>query len=86
MIGPDGEEYLTTKQAAAAMDVAPSTVSGWRRKGYLEPHPLSGEGRPIYRKLDVARAEKAAYDAAMRTSGSAKRTSRRDLVPRSEAA
>jgi len=76
MVGPDGIEYWTTKQAAEALDVSPSTVSGWRRKGYLAPIDGSPPRRPIYRKLDVARAEKTAYDAAMRTSGSKKRTSR----------
>lgn len=77
MVGPDDIEYWTTKQAAEGMDVSPSTVSGWRRKGYLTPIDESPPGRPIYRKLDVARAEKTAYDAAIRTSGSAKRSSRR---------
>lgn len=82
MVGPDGTEYWTTKEAAEAMGVAPSTVSTWRRIGYLTPIPESPPRRPIYRALDVALAEKAAYDAAIRTSGSAKRSSRRDLPPR----
>lgn len=81
MLGPDGEEYWTTKQAAEALDVAPSTVSTWRRNGYLTPVEGSPLRKPIYRKLDVIRAEKIAYDNAMRTSGSAKRTSRRHLIP-----
>lgn len=81
MLGPDGEEYWITKEAAQAMDVAPSTVSTWRRLGYLTPIDGSPPRRPIYRKLDVARAEKMAYDAAIRTSGSAKRTSRRFDIP-----
>lgn len=80
MIGPDGEEYWTTKQAAEAMDVAPSTVSTWRRNGYLIPVEGSPDRKPIYRKLDVIHAEKIAYDNAIRTSGSAKRTSRRHLI------
>lgn len=86
MIGPDGEEYWTTKQAAEAMDVAPSTVSTWRRNGYLTPIEGSPDRKPIYRKLDVIHAEKIAYDNAIRTSGSAKRTSRRHLFvpPESE--
>jgi hypothetical protein len=77
----DGVEYLTTAEAAAAMDVHPATISTWRRRGYLTPHPDSPDGHPFYSRLDVARAEKRAYDAAMRTSGSAKRSSRRLLPP-----
>lgn len=82
MLGPDGVEYWTTKQAAEALDVAPSTVSTWRRNGYLTPVEGSPPRKPIYRKLDVISAEKIAYDNAVRTSGSAKRTSRRHLIPR----
>lgn len=82
MIGPDGEEYWTTKQAAEAMGVAPSTVSTWRRNGYLIPVEGSPPRKPIYRKMDVTRAEKTAYENAIRTSGSAKRSSRRHLPAR----
>lgn len=81
MIGPDGEEYWTTKQAAEALDVAPSTISTWRRNGYLAPVPKSPPRKPLYRKRDVIHAEKIAYDNAIRTSGSAKRTSRRHFMP-----
>jgi hypothetical protein len=76
MVGPDGEEYWTTTQAADAMDVLPATIASWRRKGYMEAVEGSPKHFPIYRKLDVAKAEKQAYDAAIRTSGSGKRTSR----------
>ncbi|MFF5261343.1 hypothetical protein ACFY4C_20565 [Actinomadura viridis] len=84
MLGPDGEEYWTTKEAAEAMDVAPSTISTWRRNGYLTPLEGSPPRKPIYRRADVAHAEKMAYDAAIRTSGSAKRTSRRFTLPRAD--
>lgn len=77
MVGPNGEEYWTTKQAAEEMQVSPSTISGWRRKGYLKPHPNSPSRHPLYNRLDVSHAEKLAYEAAIRTSGSAKRTTRR---------
>lgn len=78
-IGPDGEEYWTTAQAAAVMDVSPSTISTWRGRGYLRPVAGSPPRRPLYRRTDVVQAEKAAYEAALRTSGSAKRTSRAAL-------
>lgn len=80
MIGPDGEEYWTTKEAAAAMEVAPSTISTWRARGYLTPVEGSPPRRPLYLRADVVRAEKTAYKAALRTSGSAKRTSRAVLA------
>ncbi|WP_141575913.1 helix-turn-helix domain-containing protein [Actinomadura sp. WMMA1423] len=76
MIGPDGEEYWTTKQAATAMEVSPSTISTWRTNGYLTPADGSPPRRPIYRRSDVVKAERLAYEAALRTSGSMKRTSR----------
>ncbi|OLT13030.1 hypothetical protein BJF79_03785 [Actinomadura sp. CNU-125] len=81
MVGPDGKEYWTTKQAAEALDVAPSTISTWRRNGYLTPVPKSPPRKPLYRQCDVIHAEKIAYDNAIRTSGSAKRTSRRHFMP-----
>lgn len=80
MVGPDGEEYLTSKQAAEAMDVQPATIASWRRKGYLTAVAGSPKNRPVYRRIDVARAEKMAYDAAVRTSGSAKRSSRASIA------
>lgn len=80
VVGPDGEEYWTTKQAAEALDVAPSTISTWRRNGYLTPVDGSPPRKPLYRKLDVTKAEKIAYENAIRTSGSAKRSSRRHMV------
>ncbi|HUK68230.1 MAG TPA: helix-turn-helix domain-containing protein [Streptosporangiaceae bacterium] len=68
---PDGETYLTNGQAAKVFGVAPSTVSTWVRKGYL----ARARGR-LFRLSDVARAEKLARDAAVRTSGSVKRVIR----------
>ena len=73
--GPDDETYLTAAQAARVFGVAKPTVTGWVRKGYLTAVPRSG-GR-LYRLSDVARAEKLARDAAIRTSGTAKRVQRR---------
>lgn len=46
----------------------------------MEPVEGSPPRRPIYRRADVVQAEKAAYQAALRTSGSAKRTSRAALA------
>ena len=72
--GRDGETYLIAAHAARVFAVAPSTFAGWVRKGYLGPVP--GSGGRLYRLTDIARAEKLAHDAAVRTSGSAKRVRR----------
>jgi hypothetical protein len=66
----DGEIYILTKDAAAAMGVAVCTVSQWRRRGYLEPVPGSPPRKPLYRLSDVRRAEKLTRDNAIRVSGS----------------
>jgi hypothetical protein len=72
--GRDGETYLIAAHAARVFAVAPSTFAGWVRKGYLGPVP--GSSGRLYRLTDIARAEKLAHDAAVRTSGSAKRVQR----------
>ena len=72
---PDGEIYLSGSHAAREFGVAPSTISTWARKGYLTPAASSGR-RALYRMSDVAKAEKLARDAAIRTSGTAKRVRR----------
>ena len=61
---PDGQIYVSTAQAAAAMGRKPPAVRRWVRIGYL------AEAAPgLYRLSDVAAAEKRARDAAIRTSG-----------------
>jgi predicted site-specific integrase-resolvase len=72
---PDGCDYLTNAQAAMAFGVAPSTVSGWVRAGYLTAAGARGR-RAVYRLADVAEAEYQARQAAIRTSGSDKRVRR----------
>jgi DNA-binding transcriptional MerR regulator len=73
---PDGVIWLTTKQAAAELHVAPCTITQWRHKGYLTPHPLSPPRHPLYRLDDLLRAEATARLAAWRTSGTLKRVRR----------
>lgn len=61
---PDGEIYVTTAQAAAAMGRRPPAVRRWVRIGYL------AEAAPgLYAFSAVCAAEKRARDAAVRTSG-----------------
>ncbi len=63
----DGEIYMDTQGAADEFGVAPCSISKWKQRGLLKPIPQSPPGKPIYRLVDVARAEKAARDNAART-------------------
>jgi hypothetical protein len=74
--GPDGQIWLTTKQASEEIRVAPCTITAWRHKGYLAPHPASPPRHPLYALDDLIRAELAARTAALRTSGTLKRVRR----------
>lgn len=65
----DGEIYMDTQGAAEEFGVAACTVSNWKRRGLLTPIPESLPGKPIYRLVDVARAEKAARDRKPRRRG-----------------
>ena len=74
---PDGETYLTVTQAAMIAGVKPPAVRRWVKVGYLTPAAKDGRGRALYTFAAVTKAEKAARDAAIRTSGTAKRVQRR---------
>lgn len=63
----DGEIYMDTQGAAEEFGVAPCTISKWKQRGLLQPIPESTWNKPIYKLVDVARAEKAARDNASRT-------------------
>jgi hypothetical protein len=76
---PDGTIWLTTRQAAAEMHVAPCTITSWRHKGYLTPHPASPPRHPLYSLGNLIDAERKARSAAWRTSGTLRRV-RRDRV------
>jgi DNA-binding transcriptional MerR regulator len=53
------EVLLTGPEAAALCGVATSTIRSWHRRGRLPVSGLDEQGRPMYRQLDVARAEAA---------------------------
>lgn len=59
---PDGEVYVTTGQAAEAMDVTEHTVRRWVRAGYL-----TRAAPGLYASSAVTAAEKLARDAEART-------------------
>ncbi|MFJ1958732.1 MerR family transcriptional regulator [Streptomyces microflavus] len=72
-------EYFTGAQAAAHVDgarqffsagtlhVRPATIHQWVRRGHLRPVGIAEDGRTrLYRLADVARAERATRDRALR--------------------
>ncbi|WP_405149460.1 helix-turn-helix domain-containing protein [Sphaerisporangium sp. NBC_01403] len=75
-LSPDGEQFLTRKQAAEQMGVHPDTITTWVRNGYLTALDGCPPRRQMYARSDVEHAEKLAYEAALRTSGSGKRVER----------
>lgn len=66
---PDGETYLFTTAAAAAMGVAVCTISAWRRRGVLVPVEGSPARKPLYRLTDLRKAEQSARTNAIRLPG-----------------
>jgi hypothetical protein len=75
-------DWLTTTQAAAlahtwrciasggrASVVGKPTICNWRDRGHLKPAGLDPSGRPLYRPEDLARAELATRERALRKVG-----------------
>lgn len=57
----------TAEQAAEAAQVNRNVVDNWRYRGKLEVAKRDRRGRPLYRAIDVIRAEKATRERARRT-------------------
>ncbi|MGA5819718.1 helix-turn-helix domain-containing protein [Kitasatospora sp. NPDC094028] len=60
-------DLLTGPEAATLCRVSPTTIRSWRHRGILQPAGLDERGRPLYRQLDVARAEAVTRERAGRT-------------------
>ncbi len=56
----------TVEQAAEAAQVKPNTVRNWKYRGRLEQAGTDWRGRPVFRALDVIRAERATREKARR--------------------
>lgn len=68
MIAPDLlESLVSSAEAANLAGVKVDTIRKWRERGHLEPAGLTAKGRPLYRWIDVAKAERATRDHARRT-------------------
>lgn len=57
----------TAEQAAEAAQVSRNVIDNWRYRGKLGVAKRDRRGRPLYRALDVVRAEKATRERARRT-------------------
>ncbi|MDN5859941.1 MAG: helix-turn-helix domain-containing protein [Pseudonocardia sp.] len=58
---------VTTTDAANLAKVTVAAVSQWRRRGLLPVTDRDERGRPLYRWIDVARAEAKTRQRARRT-------------------
>jgi hypothetical protein len=61
----------TVDQAAEAAQVTPNVVHNWRYRGRLAIADRDRNGRPLFRAIDVIRAEKATRERARRTYAAA---------------
>lgn len=53
--GPD--MLLTRREAAEVARVSRERIRAWERNGHLPRAGLDEEGRPVYKAVDVAKAE-----------------------------
>lgn len=64
---PDGiDSLLTIGEAADLCGLAQGTIRSWVSRGKLAPSGLDGDGRRLYRLIDVARVEKSTRQKAGR--------------------
>lgn len=61
----------TVKEAAEAAQVSENVVRNWKYRGLLEEAGRDFRGRPLFRAIDVIRAEKATRERARRTYAAA---------------
>ncbi|MGW1039345.1 MerR family transcriptional regulator [Streptomyces sp. NPDC002547] len=55
--------------SADAAAVTLSAICKWRARGHLTPAGLDEQGRPLYTRADIARAEQATRNRALRLVG-----------------
>lgn len=62
------ELILTVDQAAAYADATPQQIRDWKRRGHLQPCAHDGpRRRPLFRGIDVLRAQAEAEQNLART-------------------
>lgn len=60
------QSLVTTAEAARHAGVSAAAVRQWASRGHLEATGTDDAGRPLYRLLDVAKAERATRSHARR--------------------
>lgn len=60
------ESLVDTAQAANLAGVTTDTIRQWSARGHLPKAGLDNSGRPLYKWIDVAKAERATRDRARR--------------------
>jgi len=59
LLVPDSlDDLITTTEAAGECGVSISTISNWAARGHLKASGLDERGRPLYKRVDVLRAER----------------------------
>jgi DNA-binding transcriptional MerR regulator len=59
-------DAITTTEAAELAGVKPAVIRQWKHRGQLAPIGETPAGRPLYRPIDVLRAEAATRGRARR--------------------
>lgn len=59
MLAPEGlNSLVNTTEAAAIAGVSVAAISNWKDRGLIEPAGLDTRGKPLYRLIDIAKAER----------------------------
>lgn len=61
------QSLVTATEAAAHAGVKAATVRSWASRGHLAASGEDDHGRPLYKLLDVVKAERATRDHARRS-------------------
>ena len=61
--------YLSTREAAKLVNVAPVTIRQWRNRGWLAPQGLDERGYPVHSREAVRAAERRVRENGLQTSG-----------------
>lgn len=69
------DDLLTVSEAATACHVTEDQIRQWKSRGHLQPAGLTEAGRPLFRGIDVLRAEG-------RAAANRRRTQATNLAPR----
>lgn len=53
----DLDDLVDTRTAAEQVRVEPATIRKWKQRGLITPEGLDAYGNPMYRLIDILRAE-----------------------------